>query len=116
VSNDVAGPTTFPTSSITINLGTSCPTANGASSVTWCTRANGARWDLYRIPAASPSCVGGVRKAGNLTITQVFQSYAPATATSRAKLGVRLPVDVPATAGGTYELKDDIVLRNTPRA
>jgi prepilin-type N-terminal cleavage/methylation domain-containing protein len=119
---------TIPGSSITITLGAYCPTNDtGAdATVTWCALpASGtAPYSLWRTALNQPctssgsSCTstGCVLKAEFLTVNQVFTGLVPAGAGLRAKLSVRLPVDASTTtAGGLYELQDDIVLRNTLR-
>ena len=82
------------------------------------------RWGLWRYVAAPATCgdSGGVKKADYLndtpTVTggKVFTAYPTPPSCQRAKLTIDLPVDVkPGVGGGLYELKDDIVLRNTAR-
>src|SRR5262245_13661904 len=109
----------YPSTSITITLGSYCPSApSGGGQVTWCTAVGTGGYALWRTPGASCPGTGGGKKADYLTASgwtgQVFTALAPSGGGTRAKLGVRLPVDVSATTpGGLYELKDDIVLRNT---
>ena len=101
-------------SSVTLNLPSYCPTGNG--SVTWCTASLGAsRYGLFRkVGAACDSA--GVRWADYLTTANVF-SYAAQSPTSLAKLSVDFRIDVkPSRTVDTYELKDDIVLRNSTRS
>ena len=101
-------------SSVTLNLPSYCPTGNG--SVTWCTVSLGtSRYGLYRkVGAACDST--GVRWADRLTSANVF-SYAAQSPTSLAKLSVDFPVNAkPSRTVDTYELKDDIVLRNSTRS
>ena len=58
----------------------------------------------------------GVRWADYLTTANVF-SYAAQSTTSLAKLSVDFPIDVkPSRPVDTYELKDDVVLRNSTRS
>jgi len=134
----LAQPTDFPRASIVISLGGFCPSAPaGGGTVTWCTQriaADGTpstsstrnRWGLWRYSGTTPGTCGidsgGVRKADYLTSTatvtdgNVFTAYPTPPTCQRAKLTVDLPVDVkPGVGGGLYELKDDIVLRNTAR-
>src|ERR671935_110576 len=101
-------------SSVTLNLPSYCPTGNG--SVTWCTASLGtSRYGLFRKVGATCDSTG-VRWADHLTTANVF-SYAPQSPTSLAKLSVDFPVDVkPSRTVDTYELKDDIVLRNSTRS
>jgi prepilin-type N-terminal cleavage/methylation domain-containing protein len=101
-------------SSVTLNLPSYCPTGNG--SVTWCTASLGAsRYGLFRKAGAACDATG-VRWADHLTTANVF-GYAAQSPTSLAKLSVDFPINVkPSRTVGTYELKDDIVLRNSTRS
>jgi prepilin-type N-terminal cleavage/methylation domain-containing protein len=101
-------------SSVTLSLPSYCPTGNG--SVTWCTASLGAsRYGLFRKAGAACDATG-VRWADHLTTANVF-SYAAQSPTSLAKLSVDFPVNVkPSRTVDTYELKDDIVLRNSTRS
>ncbi len=115
-----------PAPSITITLPSYCPT-NGtaaAASFTWCTKdkngttppaANTAPYTLWRYSGAA--CSGSGRKwVDNLTTGQVFTTYTAPAAGNLGTLSVDLPVDVtPSDSRQRYELKDDIVLRNTVR-
>lgn len=110
-------------SSVTITLPTYCKTGSG--SVTWCTRANGTnRYALYRV--AGSTCSGGVLWADYLVPTAsatvcggalcIF-NYTAQSLSSLAKLGVDFPVNVkPSKTVELYELRDDIVLRNSTRS
>jgi prepilin-type N-terminal cleavage/methylation domain-containing protein len=101
-------------SSVTLSLPSYCPTGNG--SVTWCTASLGSsRYGLFRKTGATCDSTG-VRWADHLTSANVF-SYAAQSPTSLAKLSVDFPVNVkPSRTVDTYELKDDIVLRNSTRS
>jgi prepilin-type N-terminal cleavage/methylation domain-containing protein len=101
-------------SSVTLSLPSYCPTGNG--SVTWCTVSLGtSRYGLYRKAGAACDSTG-VRWADHLTSANVF-GYAAQSSTSLAKLSVDFPVNVkPSRTVDTYELKDDIVLRNSTRS
>jgi prepilin-type N-terminal cleavage/methylation domain-containing protein len=101
-------------SSVTLSLPSYCPTGNG--SVTWCTASLGAsRYGLFRKTGAACDATG-IRWADHLTTANVF-SYAAQSPTTLAKLSVDFPVDVkPSRTVDTYELKDDIVLRNSTRS
>jgi prepilin-type N-terminal cleavage/methylation domain-containing protein len=101
-------------SSVTLSLPSYCPTGNG--SVTWCTASLGAsRYGLFRKTGAACDATG-VRWADHLTTANVF-SYAAQSPTTLAKLSVDFPVNVkPSRTVDTYELKDDIVLRNSTRS
>ena len=112
-------------SSVTLTLPSYCKTGSG--SITWCTRSNGTnRYALYRVAGAT--CTGGVKWAdfivssstaptcGSPTALCVF-NYTAQSSSSLAKLGVDFPVNItPSKATDTYELKDDIVLRNSTRS
>jgi len=109
-----------PSSSVVISLGSYCPTnaTGGATDVTWCTTGSGARFALMRHVGRGVPCEasGGRKEADYLTTGQVFTGYIPPAGGSLGKLSVELPVDVkPSDAKQRYVLKDDIVLRNTPR-
>lgn len=103
---------------IRVTLGSYCLTGSGE--VTWCTRASSTpnAWALYRITPASTTCTGGTLWADYLVKPsgQVF-SYALPAAGHLTAIGVDLPVDLkPADLAQRYTLRDDIVLRNTPRS
>jgi prepilin-type N-terminal cleavage/methylation domain-containing protein len=61
-------PSGYPASAITITLGSYCPTAGGATTVTWCTKpaaSGGQPYTLWRDPG--PDCLGtGTKWASNL--------------------------------------------------
>ena len=101
-------------SSITITLGSRCPTASGGSIASWCTSGSGTRYALYRNVGTTCDTTG--RKAVDyLTAGTVF-SYAAQSVSSLAILSVTLPVNTnPASGLPDYQLTDDIVLRNSTR-
>jgi prepilin-type N-terminal cleavage/methylation domain-containing protein len=120
-----------PISSITISLGSYCPTRGSAPTpdVTWCTKDKNASITNPSSPAANPpysvwrykgtACSGpdGRKEADYLTTGQVFTGYISPAGGSLGKLSVNLPVDLtPNDAKQRYVLDDDIVLRNTPRS
>jgi type II secretory pathway pseudopilin PulG len=100
---------------ITITLGSRCPTAGAGTTVSWCTVGTGTRYALYRLVGATCNNTG--RKAVDyLTAGTVF-AYTAQSSTSLAKLSVTLPVNTrPASGLPDYRLTDDIVLRNSTRA
>ena len=99
--------------SVTLTLGSYCPTGNG--SVTWCTVGSGNRFGLYRKIGASCDATG-VKWADYLTKGAVF-AYTAQSNASLAKLRVELPVNVrPKKSVESYELVDEIVLRNSLRS
>jgi prepilin-type N-terminal cleavage/methylation domain-containing protein len=100
--------------SVTITLPTGCPSnPTGATpSITWCTQGSGSRFGVYRVVGSS--CSGGVKYADFLTKPNIFD-YAAQTG-NLAKVNIDLPVNVkPSRTVNAYELKDDIVLRNSSR-
>jgi prepilin-type N-terminal cleavage/methylation domain-containing protein len=113
-------------SSITVALGSYCSSApTGGGTAIWCTvaipptstRYALLRWGFSGTPPAGSSCTSnGVKKADYLTTGAIFGPYTPPGAGLRGKLAIDLPVDAKSTVtSGRYELKDDIVLRNTLR-
>jgi prepilin-type N-terminal cleavage/methylation domain-containing protein len=122
-----AGSTTPNTSVALVNLTlpTYCKTYSGSTTVTWCTKnVSTNRYALYRINSGTASCNGGVRWADYLRPTStaavcgtalcVF-NYQTASG-SLARLHVDFPVNVkPKRTVNTYELIDDLVLRNSTR-
>jgi prepilin-type N-terminal cleavage/methylation domain-containing protein len=118
----VATPTGV-SSSVTITLPSYCKTGSG--SITWCTRSNGtSRYALYRVVGAT--CTGGIKWADYLAPSSsasvcsgalcIF-NYTAQSTSSLAKLSVDFPVSVkPAKTVDLYELKDDLVLRNSSRS
>ncbi len=103
-------------------------TGCGGVQYTWCTApytGSTTRYRLFRITGAWPgSCTGGVRYADYLvrqpantnTFAPIF-AYNSTTSGSLPKLTVDIPINVkPTRSFQTYELKDDIVLRNGTRA
>jgi prepilin-type N-terminal cleavage/methylation domain-containing protein len=112
-------------SSITLTVPSYCKTYSGSASVTWCTQSVATnRYALYRVNGAT--CSGGVKWADYLTPTStaavcsgalcVF-NYTAQTTSSLGKLHVDFPVNPkPSRTVDTYELVDDLVLRNTTRS
>lgn len=107
--------TTSVATTVTLALPSQCPTALGQISVTWCTKASGSTYQLWRYEGSD--CSGtGVRKAEYLTSSGIFTYLAQSTS-SLAKLSVTLPVNLtPSHPERVYTLTDDIVLRNSVRA
>lgn len=108
-------PSTGEQALVTLSLPTQCPTSGGSTQVSWCTVgvATG-RWALYRKPGTTCDATG-VRWADYLTASAIFE-YQPASTDALAKLRVRFPVDVkPGDPIPTYELCDQLVLRNSTR-
>jgi prepilin-type N-terminal cleavage/methylation domain-containing protein len=123
--SSAATPVGTTTASITLTLPTYCKTYSGSASVTWCTRnVSTNRYALYRVDGAT--CTGGVKWADFLTPTStatvcsgalcVF-NYSAQSTSSLAKLHVDFPVNPkPIRTVDTYELVDDLVLRNSSRS
>jgi prepilin-type N-terminal cleavage/methylation domain-containing protein len=110
-------------SSVTITLPSYCKTGSG--SITWCTRSVATnRYALYRVVGST--CTGGIKWADYLAPSTsasicsgalcIF-SYTAQSTSSLAKLSVDFPVNVkPSKSVDLYELKDDLVLRNSTRS
>lgn len=94
----------------------SCP---GTTTAYYCVTASpstSSRYALYRGTAVLGTCNSGTLVADYLTIQDNVFSYAQAPVGQLQALSVDFPVDAdPRATGGTYELKDDLVLRNSPR-
>jgi prepilin-type N-terminal cleavage/methylation domain-containing protein len=103
--------------SVTVVLPAGC---RNSGTVTWCTAGSGNRWVLTRINGIMPAggCVGGVKYADYFTLPNVFNYAAPAVGSRLLpKINVDFPVNVkPTRPASTYELRDDVVVRNMPRA
>ena len=108
--------------SVTLTLPSYCKTGSG--SITWCTRSvSTGRYALYRVQGAT--CTGGVKWADYLTSSSTATitggelyifNYVAQSSTSLATLSVDFPVNMkPSKTVELYELKDDIVLRNSTR-
>jgi prepilin-type N-terminal cleavage/methylation domain-containing protein len=110
---------------VTLSIATYCKTYSGSTTVTWCTRASATSgYALYRINSSSATCTGGVKWADNLQATSTAPVCSGALCIFKyqtqtgmlARLHVDLPVNVrPKKTVETYELVDDLVLRNSVR-
>lgn len=98
--------------SITITLGSRCPSAGAGTTVSWCTSGSGTRYALYRQVGAT--CTTAGKKAADYLTTGTVFSYLTQSSTSLGVLSVTLPVDT-GTGLRPYKLEDDIVLRNSTR-
>ena len=98
--------------SITIVLGTRCPSAGAGTTVSWCTSGSGMRWALYR--QVGVTCTTAGKKSVDYLTTGTVFSFATQSSSSLAILSVTLPVDT-RTGTRPYNLTDDIVLRNSTR-
>jgi type II secretory pathway pseudopilin PulG len=98
----------------TLTIPATCPTAGGLTAITWCTKANGSRWDLWRYQGSACSGTGRVF-ASSINQATVF-TYTAQNTSSLAYLGVNLPVNVQGSKTiSSYVLSDNIVLRNSTR-
>lgn len=110
-----------PAATVTLTMASTCPTAGGSTSVTWCTVANGTnRWELWRYPGST--CSGTGRKVADyLTTENAFTFTAPSGSRSAgtgqlAFMQIVLDVNVtPAKPERVYSLSDKIVFRNSTR-
>ncbi len=99
---------------ITIVLGSRCPSAASGTTVSWCTVGSGTRYALHRLVGNTCDATGK-KTVDYLTSGTVF-SYVPQSVTSLGVLSVTLPVNTrPASGLPAYNLTDDIVLRNSTR-
>jgi prepilin-type N-terminal cleavage/methylation domain-containing protein len=107
-------PSSGAVASITLTLPTGCTTGSG--SVTWCTVANGSRFDLWRVPGTT--CVTSA--AGASRWGQALTTQYPFTPDSTVHAPAVLPsvaVSFSFNAGKhTYVLADTIYLRNGTRS
>jgi len=95
-----------------VTLTTSCVSGG---SVSWCTGGSGTRYGLYRNVGIACSTSAGIRYADRLVSGSVFSSTVQSTS-SLWKLHVDLQVNAqPKRPYETYELVDDIVMRNSTR-
>lgn len=112
----ISGVVYYPTT--TLAMSSSCPTAGGGTSVTWCTVANGTnRWGLWRYLGAA--CSGTGRKVTDyLTTGTTFSYTAPIAGSKELKtLGVLFNVNLtPTKPERVYSMTDNLVLRNSVRA
>jgi prepilin-type N-terminal cleavage/methylation domain-containing protein len=100
---------TATTSFVTLTV----PCVSGGT-VSWCTAGSGTRYGLYRNLGSTCSS-SSVRFVSRLISGAVFSSIVQSS-TSLWKLHVDLPVNAdPKRASETYELVDDIVMRNSTR-
>jgi len=95
---------------------------DGTVLVTWCTRANGTQYSLYRVSGSS--CTGGTDAADYLTGGSIFSYLAqnqtnttPATGSyALPRLHIDLTLNAtPATTVSSYRIVDDLVFVNGVR-
>ncbi len=88
----------------------------GTGSVSWCALGSGTSFSLYRKSGATCDAAGKLY-ADYLISSAVFAYTAPVAGTSLAKVHVDIRVNVlPAKAIDTFQLTDDLILRNSLRA
>jgi prepilin-type N-terminal cleavage/methylation domain-containing protein len=91
-------------------------TGCGSGSVSWCALGSGSRYTLYRQPGSTCDSTGKLY-ADYLTSPGLFTYTAPVAAASLAKVHVDVVVNVnPTKAVDSFDLQDDIVMRNSVRA
>jgi prepilin-type N-terminal cleavage/methylation domain-containing protein len=109
-------------SMITITLPSYCQTGSGSQqTVMWCVSGSSAPYALYRIAPSTGTCTGGTKLAGSLVAATWFSApSSPPSTAHLATLHVDLPVNVrqnaTASSPNTFDLYDDIALRNSPRS
>lgn len=102
---------------------TAVPAACSGTNITWCTRASGAKWALFRVTGNACGASGGTLYADSITASSVFTFTAGVGTVSgvanQHTLGVLkldVPVNVTSNPLDSYRLVDDVALRNTVRA
>lgn len=100
--------------SITIVLGSRCPSATGGATVSWCTSGTDTRYALYREVGAT--CTTSGKKTVDYLIDGNVFTFTNQSTANLAYLSVAIFVNTnPASGEGPYRLTDDIVLRNSVR-
>ncbi len=90
-------------------------TGCGTGDVSWCTIGSGSRYALYRLAGTTCNSTGKLY-ADYLTSSAVFSYTPPVAGSSLAKVHADVRVNVDPTKVDSFELVDDIVLRNSLRA
>jgi prepilin-type N-terminal cleavage/methylation domain-containing protein len=104
-----------PASSITLTLPTYCRAGTGTSK--WCTVAfNGSttRFRLWR-SSADPCGDAADRLYADYLTTGTIFNYVVQSSASLGQVHIELPVDIDPSKPGSYQLTDDLVLRNSLR-
>jgi prepilin-type N-terminal cleavage/methylation domain-containing protein len=103
-------------SAATITGATITLTGCASGDVSWCALASGTQYNLYRLAGSSCDSTGKLY-AEHLISSSLFTYTAPVSGASLAKVHADLQVTVnPAKSTDTFELVDDLVLRNSLRA
>jgi type II secretory pathway pseudopilin PulG len=98
------------------NVSGGCGTSSGNATYSWCPVASGSQYKLYRKSGSTCDATGKLY-AESLTSSAVFAYTSSVASTSLAKVHVDVRVNVnPAKALDSFELTDDIVLRNSTRS
>lgn len=102
------------------------PPACSGTNITWCTRASGTKWALYRLSGASAcGASGGTKFVDSITAASgnVFTFTAGVGTVGGAVnehtlsvLKLDIPVNITSNPLDAYRLVDDVALRNTVRA
>lgn len=102
---------------VTLTLPIACPSAGGETAITWCTSGGGSKFVLRRITPSTgdpATCTGGRPEADYLIQANLFTLRTGLN--KLAKLCSVFPIDLePTEVGGSYRLKDALVLRNSAR-
>lgn len=106
-----------------INTANNPPDCNGGTAITWCTRASGTQWALYRVLSTSCGSSGGTKYVDSVAASSIFTFTAAVGTVSGAVnqhtlavLKLDIPVNVTSNPLDAYRLVDDVALRNTVRA
>ena len=100
------------------------PACSSTATITWCTRASGAKYALYRVLSSTCGASGGTKYADNITTASgniftftaaVGTSGGAANQHTLAVLKLDLTVNVRSDPLQSYRLQDDVALRNTVR-
>lgn len=106
-----------------VNTASNPPNCTGGTAITWCTRASGSKWALYRVSGSACGASGGTKFVDSVTSSSVF-TFTAAVGTvggavnqhTLAVLKLDIPVNVTSNPLDAYRLVDDVALRNTVRA
>ena len=99
---------------VSLTLPAGCQQTSG--SLTWCTKPNGARFDVWRVPGGTcnTSVTGSRRWADKVTTANIFTPDATAHAGAPVSPSVKLSFAV-ATGKAKYQLTTSIFSRNAVR-